>query len=500
MTPHRICKKIVTNPHVCIGYLDKDFNFILVNQAFADAHMRDQKFFPGKNHFEIYPHAKNQILFQKVLDSGQPITFHAKPLKFQDQPERGVTYWDWTLEPIKRKQSKKFDSLILTMVDVTEATLKALKSRHTHLKTSHQLHSSKDSHLAQSASTINITSETDDCSYHFPCEQPDVNTEEYSLHEEMHISQRYLDAVNVSLIVLDDQHKVTLINKKGCELLGYEKADVIGKDWFSKFLPTRHREATRNVFKKLMAGEVEPVKYFENPIVTKTGEERLIAWHNNYIIDETGAITGVISSGLDITDRKQIDKALRRIHGKLEERVALRTHEFEQTNSRLMEEMRRHKNTLAALEMRDKELERKNKRIAETNTALRVLLKNRDTEKEEHDADLQMRLNSLVTPLLTKLQGSSLNDEQMAYLEMLRQNLNTILAPTSATPYSWQAKLTTTEIQVANFIKQRKTNKEIAQIMGSSPRTVEKHRDHLRKKMGIQNRKINLREFLLYHS
>ncbi|MFX0092701.1 MAG: ATP-binding protein, partial [Candidatus Hodarchaeota archaeon] len=96
---------------------------------------------------------------------------------------------------------------------------------------------------------------------------------------------------------------VTLINKKGCEILGYEEDEILGKNWFENFLPERVRKEVKSVFDRLMTGEIEPVEYFENQVLTKKGEERIIAWHNTFIRDETGNNIKTLSSGEDITNR-----------------------------------------------------------------------------------------------------------------------------------------------------------------------------------------------------
>ncbi|MBI2843125.1 MAG: PAS domain S-box protein [Armatimonadetes bacterium] len=102
------------------------------------------------------------------------------------------------------------------------------------------------------------------------------------------LAQQYLDIAGVIIVAIDAKERVTLINKKGAEVLGYTEPEIIGKNWFDSFIPERMREDIRSVFRKLMAGDIEPVEYFENPVVTKSGEERLIAWHNAVIRDEGG--------------------------------------------------------------------------------------------------------------------------------------------------------------------------------------------------------------------
>ncbi|MBE3068554.1 MAG: PAS domain S-box protein, partial [Chloroflexi bacterium] len=111
--------------------------------------------------------------------------------------------------------------------------------------------------------------------------------------------------------------KVILINKKGCEILGYDEQEIVGRSWFD-FLPQDEKDRVGGTFDQLMAGEIERMEYFENPILTKSGQERLIAWHNSMLTDEAGRIIGVVSSGEDITERKRAEEALRNREGMLQ--------------------------------------------------------------------------------------------------------------------------------------------------------------------------------------
>jgi PAS domain S-box-containing protein len=124
-------------------------------------------------------------------------------------------------------------------------------------------------------------------------------------------AQKYLDVAGVMFVAINTKGEVTLVNRKACEVMGYEQTEILGRNWFDNFLPERLREELRPVAQKLLAGEMETVEYFENSVLTKTGEERIIAWHNTILKDEYGKITGTLSSGEDITQRKQAEEALR---------------------------------------------------------------------------------------------------------------------------------------------------------------------------------------------
>ncbi|MFQ5736541.1 MAG: PAS domain S-box protein [Thermodesulfobacteriota bacterium] len=123
-------------------------------------------------------------------------------------------------------------------------------------------------------------------------------------------AQKYLDIAGVIILVVDREGRVLLINRKGCEVLGYTEREILGRDWFTGFIPRRMRDEVELAFKNLIAGEEEAEGYFENPVLTKSGEERTILWYNS-ILHEDGLITGTLSSGEDITERKRTEKSLK---------------------------------------------------------------------------------------------------------------------------------------------------------------------------------------------
>jgi PAS domain S-box-containing protein len=117
-------------------------------------------------------------------------------------------------------------------------------------------------------------------------------------------------------VALDPDGRVTLINTKGCEILECGEHDIVGQNWFDVFLPERMRESVRGVFRQLMAGEIEPVEYYQNPVLTKTGKEKIIAWHNTVFRDEAGNVNGTLASGEDITERRIAEEERTRLAAK----------------------------------------------------------------------------------------------------------------------------------------------------------------------------------------
>lgn len=137
------------------------------------------------------------------------------------------------------------------------------------------------------------------------------------LQKERDRIQKYFDVAGVMILVINRDQTIGQINKKGCEILGYSEEEIIGKNWFDHFLPAEIRQKVKFVFDKIISGEVEPFEFFENPVLTRDGRERLIAWHNSVLTDEHGKVVATIGSGQDITELKQADEERRNLEARL---------------------------------------------------------------------------------------------------------------------------------------------------------------------------------------
>jgi DNA-binding CsgD family transcriptional regulator len=134
---------------------------------------------------------------------------------------------------------------------------------------------------------------------------------------------------------------------------------------------------------------------------------------------------------------------------------------------------------------------------------MKVLLKNvaggellPQAQGRELDEMLVMNIKELAEPFLDRLAATALTDEQRSCLEVLRYNLEKIASPAMLRLFSGETDLTPAELQVANLVRQGRSTKEIADLLNLSPRTVEFHRDNIRKKLGISDRRTNLRSVL----
>jgi two-component system cell cycle sensor histidine kinase/response regulator CckA len=130
---------------------------------------------------------------------------------------------------------------------------------------------------------------------------------EAAVREERDRAQRYLDTADVTLLALDTEGRITLINRKGCNLLGWTECELIGQNFLTKCLPERSRIALTRKFETVLEGDLSVV---EAAVLTKSGAERLVEWRNTLTTDDTGTVTGTFSSGTDITERSQAITAL----------------------------------------------------------------------------------------------------------------------------------------------------------------------------------------------
>jgi len=134
---------------------------------------------------------------------------------------------------------------------------------------------------------------------------------EESLRIERDRARHYLETVEAIIVALDHKGRISLINRKGCEIFGYSHDELIGQSWFEKYLPQPlGMEEVYPLFLKLIKGEIEAAEYFENPIINRDGEQRQIAWHNSLLKDSQGNIIGTLSYGEDITVQKEAEQKL----------------------------------------------------------------------------------------------------------------------------------------------------------------------------------------------
>ncbi len=118
-------------------------------------------------------------------------------------------------------------------------------------------------------------------------------------------AERYLDMAGSMFVSLNTRGEIVLLNQKAVEVMGYDISEVLGKNWFDLCIPQKISMKVKEVFEKIMRGNLEGIEHFENDIITKSGELKTISWNNSYIRNDEGEITYLLSSGNDVTEIKK---------------------------------------------------------------------------------------------------------------------------------------------------------------------------------------------------
>ncbi|NPV04613.1 MAG: PAS domain S-box protein [Syntrophaceae bacterium] len=291
--------------------------------------------------------------------------------------------------------------------------------------------------------------------------------------ERLRESERFLaDVINFlpdATFVIDAGGRVIAWNRAIEEMTGVPAAEMIGKGDYEYALPFYGER--RPILIDLA---LNPDSRYEGMYVSTErhdtglvgeaympalkGGQRYLHGTASILRDSAGRVIGAIESIRDITERRRMEEALR---------------------------------------AREEELEQKSHNLEEMNTALRVLLKHREEDKSELEEKILSNVKKLVVPYVEKLRKSRLTEEQASYVKILEDHLQDILSPFLRNLGTRHLNLTPKEIQVASLIREGRTSKEIAEVLGVSARAVDFHRDNIRIKLGLKNKKANLRSFLL---
>ena len=200
-----------------------------------------------------------------------------------------------------------------------------------------------------------------------------------------------------------------------------------------------------------------PEYVFEHRMMHKDGSIRWVDVHGKVIRDEKGNAVRMVGTDTDITERKKVEEKLKRAQ---------------------------------------KELEIKTKNLEETNTALKVLLKHQDIEKDKMEKNILTSIKTLVLPYLEKIKIGASDERQKTFVNIIETNLTEITKPFADQLTEHYSKFTPTEIQIANLIRENKSTKDIAGILDISETTVFFHRRNIRTKLSIKNNKTNLKSYL----
>jgi DNA-binding CsgD family transcriptional regulator len=185
----------------------------------------------------------------------------------------------------------------------------------------------------------------------------------------------------------------------------------------------------------------------------------------------------------NITDRKHAEEELKKAYDELEMRVEERTAEL----AKAVDNLKKNEQLLSA----------ESHRLQETNTALKVLLERREEDKHDLEMKFLANVRNLVLPYVAKLNVTSLTHDQASYVELITTNLNNIISPFLRNLTASYIDFTPREIEIADLVREGKSAKEIALLLNCSTRSIEFHKDNIRRKLGLTGQKTNLRTYLL---
>ena len=322
-------------------------------------------------------------------------------------------------------------------------------------------------------------------------------TERQRAEERIRESERryrnFLESSPDPIVVYDMGGVATYVNPAFEQTFGMSRRELLGKK--IDFVPPEAWQETQEAIRAMLSGQ--KIKLFETQRLTKEGRKLDIQISSCLYMGDQGHPIGNIVTLRDITARKKAERALQNYQDQLEELVQERTAELGEANQRLAQEVEERKRAEKALRRREIELKAQSRHLEEVNTALRVLLKQREEDKNELQQSLHSNVKDLVRPYLSELGRTRLSTRQQTLLRILESNLNNIVSPFISRLSSQFATFTPMEIRVANLIKEGKTNKEMTDLLLISKNTVLFHRHNIRKKLNLTKTAINLRTHLL---
>jgi PAS domain S-box-containing protein len=308
--------------------------------------------------------------------------------------------------------------------------------------------------------------------------------------------QRYrllLESSPDPIVLYNIQGQATYVNPAFEQTFGFSSRDLLGKQ--IDFVPPENWPETKAAIGRMLSGQ--KIQLFETRRMTKDGRVLDVQLSSTLYYNRNDEPAGNIVILRDISAQKETERELRKYHYHLEDLVAERTAALAKTNAQLELEIDERRRAEKTLRKREIELKAQSHHLEEVNTALKVLLKQREDDKKELGENVLSNVKELISPYLERLKKSRLNTNQKTLINILDSNLSNMISPFISQLSSKYFNLTPGEVRVANLVKEGKTNKEIAELLCISKNTVLFHRYNIRQKLGLKNKKINLRSHLL---
>lgn len=304
---------------------------------------------------------------------------------------------------------------------------------------------------------------------------------------ELRIKEKAFTSSLNGILLTDLEGTILYANPAVLKMWGYD--EVIGRA-LAEFL-LKPKEAGKSI------RHLQEKSEWRGELVARKQGETILAvlLSVSMVREENGEPICLMCSFVDITERKKAEEKLRKYRDHLEEMLEKRTSELMMLNQKNLREIEKRKKSEKRLRISRAELQEQAKVLEDKNIALREILHQLDIEKKKIQDDVMTNIQNLVLPVLNKIKMEATKSEEKL-IHVLEYNLGELASSFGRKITEALVHLTPREIWVCDLIKIGLTSKEIARLLRISIKTVEKHRDTIRKKFKIRNKNINLFSFL----
>jgi len=263
--------------------------------------------------------------------------------------------------------------------------------------------------------------------------------------------RRYMDEGTIGIYLKDTGNRILWVNRSYAAMLGFEPKDLIGKRVEDVINDPQLMAELRKEDEYVYTTGRSLFNLLKQP---NPNEKKFVRIDKIPFIDRNKKIAGIIGLALEIDEPPTGTQGLQ------------------------------------------EKLSSTSRKLEDTETALRVLLEHREKETKLTKEKQGERVKTLVLPYLENLRQTAMKPDQLEYLDLIEENLKHFYDPNYAKLSGPEYKLSPTELKVAQLVRDGKTNKEIAKMLHLSKSTILTHCHHVRVKLGIRNKKVNLRSLL----
>ncbi len=286
----------------------------------------------------------------------------------------------------------------------------------------------------------------------------------HEMEKKLKRSEQWLSAtlkgIGDAVLATDETGSVVFMNPVAEELTGWKREDAMSKNVseICNIIDEKTRASKMGELLEMVGRDNGARSRSSAVLIDKDGRELFIDETASVIRKEGGIMGGIVLVFRDVTERKRME---------------------------------------AAILESEKKMREQSDELIESNTALKVLLKQIENEKRIMEEKILSNVNKLILPYIERLKRNRAMSDELAYLNILEANVKEIVSPFSVRMSSAFICLTPKELQVANLIREGRENKEISEMLNMSLETVKTHRQNIRKKLNIYAKRVHLRSYLL---